>query len=122
MDQSLFKKVGGKETVEKAAKLLYVNILRDDRLKRYFEGTDMQKQERMMSAFLTNILGGPSLYIGKSMRRAHADQVKDGLSDEHVNAMVECVSAALREVNVEPDVISKVITVVEKHRSDVLGR
>ena len=122
MDPTLFKKVGGKETVEKAAKFLYVNILRDDRLKRFFEGTDMQKQERMMSAFLTNILGGPSLYLGRDMRRAHANSVKDGLSDEHVDAMMECVSAALREVKVEPDLITEVIKVVEKHRDDVLSR
>ncbi len=122
MDSTLYRKVGGKETVEKAAKILYVNIIRDDRLKRFFEGTDMQKQERMMSGFLTNILGGPSLYTGKNMRRAHADSVKDGLSDEHVNAMMECVSAALREAKVEPDLITEVIAVVEKHRDDVLGR
>jgi len=122
MDPTLFEKVGGKETVEKAAKFLYVNVLRDDRLKRFFDGTDMQKQERMMTAFLTYILGGPSLYTGRGMRRAHAYSVKDGLSDEHVNAMMECVSAALREVKVEPDLITEVIKVVEKHRDAVLSR
>jgi len=122
MDPTLFEKVGGKETVEKAAKFLYVNVLRDERLKRFFDGTDMQKQERMMSAFLTYILGGPSLYTGRGMRHAHANSVKGGLSDEHVNAMMECVSAALREVKVEPDLITEVIKVVEKHRDDVLSR
>lgn len=122
MDPTLFEKVGGKETVEKAAKFLYVNVLSDDRLKRFFEGTDMQKQERMMSAFLTNILGGPSLYVGKDMRRAHANSVKNGLSDEHVDAMMECVNAALSDVKVEPDLISEVIKTIEKHRDDVLSR
>ncbi len=122
MNPTLYEKIGGKETVEKAAKFLYVNVLRDDRLKRFFDGTDMQKQERMMSAFLTNILGGPSLYIGRDMRRAHANSVKDGLSDEHVNAIMECVSAALREVKIEADLISEVIKKIEKHRDDVLNR
>ena len=122
MNPTLYEKIGGKETVVKAAKFLYVNVLRDDRLKRFFDGTDMQKQERMMSAFLTNILGGPSLYIGKDMRRAHANSVKNGLSDEHVNAIMECVSAALREVKIEADLISEVIKKIEKHRDDVLNR
>ena len=122
MNPTLFEKVGGKETVDKAAKYLYVNVLRDDRLKRFFEGTDMQKQERMMGAFLTNILGGPSLYVGKHMQRAHADSVKDGLSGEHVDAMMECVSAALRELKIETDLISEVIKTIEKHRDSVLGR
>jgi hemoglobin len=122
MNQTLFEKIGGKDTVEKAEKILYVNILRDDRLKRFFEDTDMQKQERMMSSFLTNVLGGPSLYTGKNMRRAHAESVKNGLSDEHVNAMMECVSATLHELKVKPDIISEVISTVEKYRDDVLNR
>jgi hypothetical protein len=41
------------------------------------------------------------------MRRAHANSVKNGLSDEHVNAIMECVSAALREVKIEADPYSE---------------
>ena len=122
MNKTLFEKIGGKNTVEKAAKILYVNILRDDRLKRFFDDTDMKKQERMMGAFLTNILGGPSLYTGKNMRRAHAGSVKSGLSDEHVNAMMECVSATLRELKIEADTISEVISTIEKYRGDILDK
>ncbi len=33
MNPSLYEKIGGKETVVKAAKFLYVNVLRDERLK-----------------------------------------------------------------------------------------
>ena len=32
MDQSLFEQLGGKNTVEKAAHFLYVNILKDERI------------------------------------------------------------------------------------------
>lgn len=122
MNPTLYNKIGGKKTIEKAAKFLYANVLGDNRLKRFFDGTDMKKQERMMSTFLTNILGGPSLYTGKNIRRAHADSVKNGLSDEHVDAMMECASAALREASVETDLISEVIKTIEKHRDDVLNR
>lgn len=32
MDQTLYDELGGKETLEKAAHYLYVNILNDDRI------------------------------------------------------------------------------------------
>ena len=105
MDQSLYEQLGGKKTVEKAATFLYVNILRDDRIKD-----------------LTYIFGGPSLYLGKDMRRAHEHAVANGLNDEHVDAMMECVTATLHELNIENDLITTVINTIEKHRDDVLNR
>ncbi len=122
MDQSLFDQIGGKETVEKAAAILYVNILRDDRINSFFENIDIEKQKRKMSTFLTTICGGPSLYIGKTMRKAHENVVKKGLNDGHVDAMMECVSATLHELNIENELITKVIAAIEEHRDDVLGR
>ena len=122
MDQSLYEQLGGKKTVEKAATFLYVNILRDDRIKDFFKDVDIEKQKRKMSAFLTYIFGGPSLYLGKDMRRAHEHAVANGLNDEHVDAMMECVTATLHELNIENDLITTVINTIEKHRDDVLNR
>ncbi len=122
MNKTLYENIGGKDVVEKAAKFLYVNILRDDRIKGFFENIDIEKQERKMTAFLTYIFGGPSLYTGKTMRNAHKQAVENGLSDEHVDAMMECVNATLRELDVEEDLIEEVIKEIEKHRNDVLNR
>jgi len=120
MDQSLYEELGGKKTVEKASAILYVNILRDERINGFFENVDIEKQKRKMSAFLTNIFGGPSLYIGKTMRKAHKN-VK-GLNDEHVDAMMECVSATLKELDIDTKTINKVMEKIEEHRDDVLRR
>ncbi len=122
MDQTLYEQLGGKNTVEKAAAILYVNILRDERINQFFENVDIEKQKRKMSTFLTNIFGGPSLYLGKTMRKVHKNAVKDGLNDVHVDAMMECVSATLKELAIDSDLINKVINVIEEHRDDVLGR
>ena len=51
MDQTLFEQIGGKSTVDKASHFLYVNILRDERIKDFFENVDIEKQQRKMSAF-----------------------------------------------------------------------
>ena len=122
MNPTLFDEIGGKETVERASLFLYVNILRDNRIKHFFDKTSMEKQQRKMSAFLTKIFGGPSLYIGKDMRKAHTDAVKNGLNDEHVNAMMECVSAALHELEIDEKLITKVLQEIEHYRDDVLNR
>ncbi len=122
MNPTLYEKLGGKETVEKASHFLYVNILLDDRIKSFFEHTDIEKQKRKMTAFLTYIFGGPSLYIGKDMRRAHKDAVANGLSDDHVDAMMECVRKALAEIKIDNDAIDEVIKTIEAHRGDVLNR
>ena len=122
MNTTLYEKIGGKDTVEKAANFLYVNILRDDRINEFFKDVDIEKQKRKMTAFLTYIFGGPSLYTGKSMRKAHKKVVERGLSDEHVDAMMECVNATLRELGIKQDLIEEVISEIEKHRDDVLNR
>ncbi len=122
MDQTLFDEIGGKETVEKASAILYVNILRDERINGFFKNIDIEKQKRKMSSFLTNIFGGPSLYLGKTMRKAHEKVVENGLNDDHVDAMMECVSATLKELAIEDTLINKVMAKIEEHRKDVLGK
>ncbi|MGH1537956.1 MAG: group I truncated hemoglobin [Gammaproteobacteria bacterium] len=122
MDHSLYEDLGGEKTVEKASAILYVNILRDERINSYFENIDIEKQKRKMSSFLTNIFGGPSLYLGKTMRKAHKKVVDKGLNDSHVDAMMECVNATLKELEIETELINKVMAAIEEHRDDVLGR
>ena len=122
MNPTLYEEIGGEVIVEKASHYLYVNILRDDRIKHFFENVDIETQKRKMSAFLTYIFGGPSLYLGKDMRRAHSNAVENGLSDKHVDAMMECVNATLRELDIDSELINQVISVIEQHRGDVLNR
>ena len=48
--------------------------------------------------------------------------VKDGLNDEHVDAMIDCVHATCRELEIEDGLINEAIKEIEKHRDDVLNR
>ena len=122
MNRTIYEEIGGKETVEKAAHFLYVNILRDSRISPFFEHVDIEKQRQKMSAFLTYIFGGNSLYTGKSMRKAHKNAVNNGLNDDHVDAMIECVCATLRELKIDNNKIGAIVQTIEKHRDDVLNR
>lgn len=122
MDDTLYQEIGGKDAVKKASHYLYVNILKNDRLKSFFEDVDIGKQERKMNAFLTYIFGGPSLYLGKDMRRAHKKAVEKGLNDDDFDAMLGCLRKTLHELNIGEAQIEKVINVTEKHRDDVLNK
>jgi len=122
MDQTLYHELGGEKTVQKATFILYGHILRDKRIKVFFENVDIEKQRRKMDAFLTYIFGGPSLYLGKDMRKAHKKVVADGLKDEHVDAMMDCVRETLHDLEIDKGKVSQVVDAIEQHRDDVLNR
>ena len=122
MEETLFEKIGGKNAVELASIKLYYHILEDERIKDFFKDIDLKKQSTKMTAFLTYIFGGPSLYTGRNMRKAHKNVVEQGLNDEHVDAMLENVHTTLNEMEIPVDLQKQVLARLEKHRDDVLCR
>jgi hemoglobin len=119
---TLFEQLGGQPAVEAAVDIFYRKVLSDDRVSRFFEGVDMDKQRSKQKAFLTMAFGGPHNYTGKDMRTGHAHLVKMGLNDSHVDAIIELLGATLSELGVKADLISQVAAVAESTRNDVLGR
>lgn len=122
MTQSLYEKIGGEGAVNAAVDIFYRKVLADDRINRFFEGVDMEKQAAKQKAFLTYAFGGPNNYTGKDMREGHAQMVKDGLNDSHVDAVIEDLGATLKELNVPDELISEVAAIAESVRDDVLNR
>lgn len=121
-DQSLFEKIGGEPAVNAAVDLFYRKVLADDRINRFFESVDMEKQAAKQKAFLTMAFGGPHNYTAKDMREGHAHLVKQGLNDEHFDAVMENLGATLQELGVPADLISQAAAIAESTRNDVLGR
>lgn len=122
MNKKLFERIGGNEAIELAAEKLYPNILKDDRINRFFEDIDVKKQARKMHSFLTYAFGGPSLYTGLSMRNAHHKLVEKGLNDAHFDALMENIRKTLAEIGKDESLINEVVGSLEVHRKDVLGR
>jgi len=120
---TLFERVGGKPAVEAAVDRFYDKVLADDRIKHFFKGVDMARQRRHQKLFLTYVFGGMPEYPGRSIRAAHQRLVDDmGLSDEHFDAVVENLSATLKELGVSDDLIAEVADVAESIRGEVLCR
>lgn len=56
---SLFEKLGGMPAVNAAVDIFYGKVLADDRIKHYFDTTDMEAQRKKQMSFLAYAFGGP---------------------------------------------------------------
>ena len=74
-DKSLYERIGGDAAVSATVDLFYKKVLADDRIKHFFENTDMEKQRRHQTRFFTFAFGGPANYNGRAMRAAHGSLV-----------------------------------------------
>jgi hemoglobin len=119
---SVFEEIGGEAAVNAAVDIFYRKVLRDNRINRFFDAVDMDRQAAKQKAFLTMAFGGPNKYTGKDMRDGHARLVAMGLNDEHFDAVVENLGATLKELNVPDRLIAQVAAIAETTRKDVLGR
>ncbi len=119
---SLYDEIGGDAAVNAAVDIFYRKVLKDDRIKRFFDGVDMAKQAAKQKAFLTMAFGGPHHYTGEDMRKGHAHLVARGLNDSHFDAVVEDLGATLKELNVPANLIAQVAAIAESTRNDVLGK
>lgn len=122
MAQSVYEKLGGEAAMDAAVDIFYRKVLSDDRISRFFEGVDMDKQAAKQKAFLTFALGGPNKYTGKDLRVGHAHLVKMGLNDSHFDAVMENLAATLTELKVPSALIAEAAKIAESTRKDVLGR
>jgi hemoglobin len=120
--QSLYDQLGGQPAVDAAVDIFYRKVLTDDRISRFFDDVDMDRQISKQKAFLTMVFGGPSSYTGKDMRAGHAHLLTMGLNDSHVDAVIENLGSTLKELGVAPEVIGKVAALANSVRNDVLGR
>lgn len=122
MTTSLYDELGGAPAIEAAVDIFYRKVLMDDRIARFFEGVDMERQAAKQKGFLTMVTGGPNSYTGKDMRAGHAHLLKMGLDDSHVDAVIEDLGETLRELGVSEEKIARVAALANSVRDDILGR
>jgi len=122
---TLFEKLGGADAVDLAVDKFYERVLQDDLLKHFFANVDMVKQKAHQKAFLTYAFGGTDKYDGRYMREAHKELVeKQGLNQEHFDAVAEDLLETLQEMGVSEDLRAEVAAVAAnpQHRKEVLNQ
>lgn len=116
---SVYEKIGGAPAVDAAVDIFYRKVLADDRINEFFDTVDMEGQHAKQKAFLTMAFGGPNEYTGKDMREAHKHM---NLTEEHFNAVAECLVSTLQDLNVPQEQIDEVVTIAVSVKDDVLNK
>jgi hemoglobin len=116
---TLYEKVGGAPAIAKVVDYFYELILADDTVNEFFKNTDMEKQRKHQTKFISFALGGPNQYSGLSMARAHKGM---NLQPVHFNAVANHLSEALAYFDVPKSDIDQVITHVASLKDDILNK
>ena len=119
---TLYEQLGGAAAVDKAVDIFYRRMLSDERVARFFDDVDMDRQAAKQKGFLTMVLGGPNKYTGKDMREGHKHLIARGLNDSHVDIVIQHLGATLKELGVSDAQIATVAALANSVRDDVLNR
>ncbi|MFC4766553.1 group I truncated hemoglobin [Effusibacillus consociatus] len=116
---TLYEQLGGQEAIQKVVERFYEKILSDDTINHFFKETDMKKQIRHQTLFLTWVTGGPNQYTGQSMSKAHEGL---NLQEEHFNAVAGHLVSTLQEFGVTEQQIGLVVEKLLTMKEDVLRK
>jgi len=104
---SLYDRLGGKPAIEAVVNQFIQNVVADDRINAFFANVDANDLSAKLVDQICQASGGPCTYTGRDMKAAHQGM---GVKDEHFNALVEDLIAALDQFNVP-----------EREKNELLG-
>lgn len=117
MSSTLYEQLGGQEGIGRVVERFYEKVLADPRINGFFAHTDMKKQIRHQTLFISWATGGPNQYTGKSMAKAHEGM---HLQDVHFQAVAEHLVSSLQEFGVGKEQIEQVVEKVASIKDDIL--
>ncbi|MFC0471606.1 group 1 truncated hemoglobin [Halalkalibacter kiskunsagensis] len=118
MEETLYEKIGGEEAIAKVVDYFYSElVLKDETVNHFFKNTDMEKQRRHQTKFISFALGGPNQYSGKGMAKAHEGM---NIQPDHFNAIAKHLHDALAHFGVKEADIDTALTKVASLREDIL--
>ena len=113
--------IGGRQTVWAATESFYKRVFADDKLRPFFQTTDMAQLCARQSMFISMLLGGRVVYTGKDIHAAHAHAREQGLNDGHFDRFLSHFREALNEVGVQADKLETVTKLLDTKRNAVLN-
>lgn len=109
IDKSIYERIGGPLAVKAAVEEFYVRVLADPSLQGFFTKTDMTALTARQIQFFTTALGGPALYKGPDMKKAHAHLA---IEQKHFNAVAGHLVATLKSLGVAEWTINQIVAAV----------
>ena len=97
INKTLFDRLGGQQTLEKVHKIFYDKLYIHPWLGSFFNSTPQDILEKQQSTFMTQLMGGPKIYAGKTPKNAHQHMF---ISEEIFELRHEILSESIKEAGV----------------------
>ena len=117
---SLYDDVGGALAVRGVLDVFYARVLADATLSRFFLGVDIERLKTSQEAFLAMALGGPVVYVGRSLADAHRRTRRRGLNDEVFDHFLMVFTRVLIDRGLPHGKIHEWLAVFERERESIL--
>lgn len=118
-EDRLFEQLGGVEGVEHIVRLMYDRVLADPELKPIFAKANLERLRRMQFQFISAALGGPVVYSGQELGRAHA---KVGVTDHAFARFCGHLADAMEERGVGDEDVNAVMARLSMYKDPVVGQ
>ncbi len=102
---SHFFRIGGAPAVTVAVEQFYQRMQKDPRVCGFFAALDLDALQQHQVLFLSQLLGGPEQYTGRTLARAHAGL---GINPQQFSIVGDHLLAVLDELSVPEDTIAAV--------------
>lgn len=119
---TLYKRLGGYDAIAAVTDDFLGKLLSDPRFTKFFVGTSNDSKARIRQHVvdqLCNATGGPCLYIGRSMKSAHAGL---GITEEEWNASVQLLIASLDKFKVPEAEKSELLAIAGSLKGDIVEK
>ena len=115
---SLFARLGGAAAIDTAVEQFYLRVLADVRLRDFYAHVNMPVLKKHGKDFFSTALGGPAVYQGAAMKRAHA---RFSIEESHFNSIATHLRETLAGLTVPADLITEVMTAVGSLAADIVN-
>ena len=115
----LYDRLGGREGIAAVVDDFYAQLVGDDELGTFFEGSDIQRLRETQTAFLCEAAGGPETYDGPPIREAH---LHVPFTPAHIERAVELLYRSLDEYGVTGEDADAVVEAVAAYQEELLAR
>jgi len=100
IDKSLYEKLGGKPTYIKVHKIFYDKAYAHPWLRKYFTDKPQEVLENQQTDFMIKLMGGPSVYGGKTPKFAHQHMM---ITEELFELRAQLLSDSLKEAGISDE-------------------
>ena len=115
---TLYEQLGGAPAIEAAVRGMYDRILIDPELAPFFSRTNFDRLVRQQCDFVGSALGGPEVYKGRDMVKAHR---RHAIGNRHFDLVAGHLAASLDALDVPADLAAEVLGVVGSLRGQVVN-